>query len=447
MFHEMISRKKASFDRRLGASSDQLLVDLEKALAAKGRFVGGKKGSGATKLAVMRALKVLARAHAEQIENKVSSKIAEDGGTTRRSEAKRDESKGWEEDKENEVVLGTGANRDATSFQGDCAQALQGEPTMLPFLDVWTCVVDLYRHDGESVERQPCVSTSDGEERHSGVEEGSSEKVAVAEKSASGSNGADAKCDDKVVDEDDEEDEEVGDEDELLPVPSKKSGSKKDWDWKSDLFAIIKNIAGLRKLCAERPSTAPIGNWGILQGVSRLSDAAGLGSFVRAKLFMGKKRLGTAAKKTGGGMEFPLSRQDDTKTQQKQWEGLRGAVTRPGEALLFHLKNHYALVFAAREWVTPEGEEMKQILCARKGQRPTAWISFSEARETMLGWEGYKMMLLSRSADTTANHLCAVKERISQEFDRPLDPFHRPPTDLNTSSDLKEKLLFPPHCL
>lgn len=63
--------------------------------------------------------------------------------------------------------------------------------------------------------------------------------------------------------------------------------------------------------------------------------------------------------------------------------------------LLFHLKNHYALVFALREWEAPGNQKVRQLLTARKGQRPTAWVDFEDARQTMLGWEGYKMMSVS----------------------------------------------------
>lgn len=34
----------------------------------------------------------------------------------------------------------------------------------------------------------------------------------------------------------------------------------------------------------------------------------------------------------------------------------------------------------------------RQILTARRGQRPTAWMDFEEARNILLGWEGYKIM-------------------------------------------------------
>ena len=36
------------------------------------------------------------------------------------------------------------------------------------------------------------------------------------------------------------------------------------------------------------------------------------------------------------------------------------------------------------------------MLCARKGQRPSAWVDWLEARETILGWAGYKLMVAER---------------------------------------------------
>ncbi|CAN0337418.1 unnamed protein product, partial [Phaeothamnion confervicola] len=40
---------------------------------------------------------------------------------------------------------------------------------------------------------------------------------------------------------------------------------------------------------------------------------------------------------------------------------------------------------------------VRQLLTARTGQGPSTWIDFDDARETMLGWEGYKMVLLHRA--------------------------------------------------
>lgn len=64
--------------------------------------------------------------------------------------------------------------------------------------------------------------------------------------------------------------------------------------------------------------------------------------------------------------------------------------------LIFHLKNHYALIFALREWdEAAEGRRVRQVLTARKAQRPTAWIDFEEVRDVVLSWQGYKVLSLS----------------------------------------------------
>lgn len=84
----------------------------------------------------------------------------------------------------------------------------------------------------------------------------------------------------------------------------------------------------------------------------------------------------------------------------------RSAFCKPNQVLLFHLKNHYALIFAIREWITFDANQVvavRQLLTARRGQRPTAWIDFSEARETMLNWEGYKILAIERKTTLTNN--------------------------------------------
>ena len=132
----------------------------------------------------------------------------------------------------------------------------------------------------------------------------------------------------------------------------------------------------------------------------------------------------------------------------------RSAFSKANTVLLFHLKNHYALIFAVREWVCIDNEmensddiishhkneinnenenddndignyegkktenimkkvlkieskkELKlcvkrQILTARRGQRPTVWIDFNEVRETILNWEGYKIISISYSSQSS----------------------------------------------
>ena len=106
-------------------------------------------------------------------------------------------------------------------------------------------------------------------------------------------------------DDEEKEEEEDGDEEEEEEVlvssvtfgthNKRKQGKKSSsaWDWSKDLMAILKNIAGLKKLCADRPSTAAIGNWGILQAVTKMSTECAEPSLgkdgVQARLFWEKK--------------------------------------------------------------------------------------------------------------------------------------------------------------
>ena len=62
MFLESIEKFKASFERLLGVNSiSSLLVALQQELFKKGRTIGGVKGSHASKVAVISALKRLCR--------------------------------------------------------------------------------------------------------------------------------------------------------------------------------------------------------------------------------------------------------------------------------------------------------------------------------------------------------------------------------------------------
>jgi hypothetical protein len=45
-------------------------------------------------------------------------------------------------------------------------------------------------------------------------------------------------------------------------------------------------MVGLKKITAARPSTAAIGNWGILQGVDRLSEWTSLGMLYTRETFL-----------------------------------------------------------------------------------------------------------------------------------------------------------------
>ena len=83
-----------------------------------------------------------------------------------------------------------------------------------------------------------------------------------------------------------------------------------------------------------------------------------------------------------------------------EWQSLKAAFGRENTALILHHKNHYSLIFAMREWVEPDGTAIREMLTARKGQRPTAWISFAEIHGLLSRWAGYAFMEVSKEAET-----------------------------------------------
>lgn len=75
-----------------------------------------------------------------------------------------------------------------------------------------------------------------------------------------------------------------------------------------------------------------------------------------------------------------------------QWDKLVGAFARPRTALLFHLTNHYALIAAVRSYAGEDGEPVREVFTARKGQTPRVWLNFDEVRKICIGWTGYRIM-------------------------------------------------------
>ena len=77
----------------------------------------------------------------------------------------------------------------------------------------------------------------------------------------------------------DEKDEEEEEEEDDEPEPEQvRLNSGALWDWKKDLMAVVKNIAGLKKLRGDRPNTAAIGNWAVQSGVHRVNEITGCDS-------------------------------------------------------------------------------------------------------------------------------------------------------------------------
>ena len=117
--------------------------------------------------------------------------------------------------------------------------------------------------------------------------------------------------------------------------------------------------------------------------------------------------------------QIPVRRGDDAAAVEAAWAALKVAFEKPHTSLLLHQKNHYSLIFALREWTeedTPptaaaEAEaagdadaaaapprRVRQLLTARKGQRPSAWVDWSETHKYISGWSGYAILAISADA-------------------------------------------------
>lgn len=158
--------------------------------------------------------------------------------------------------------------------------------------------------------------------------------------------------------------------------------------WKSALLEIFRVQAGLEKLCRARPSTGFFGNWGIHDASRRLVDKHGIS--IHSGTFMARAARGSPAK-------IKISSKDSDAHVDKQWGVFREHFSRKNTVLLFHLTNHYALIYGVREWVK-DGVATRQILTTRRGQRPNTWLDFAEVRQICLKWAGYKMLQLTLEA-------------------------------------------------
>lgn len=154
-----------------------------------------------------------------------------------------------------------------------------------------------------------------------------------------------------------------------------------------------------------------------MQGVKWLRDNRS-DEDVTARLVMGKG-LKTAAN------AFNATPKDDSERKATLWAALRSEFLRKdtglcaraviithgsagltvccfppplplSSALIYHLRNHYALLFALREWVEPDGTQVRQVLTTRRGQRPSTWIDFEEIHGTFLKWGGHKIMAVRK---------------------------------------------------
>lgn len=179
------------------------------------------------------------------------------------------------------------------------------------------------------------------------------------------------------------------------------------------LYQYLHLLDGLAKLeRSEKPSTAICGNEAIVRAIEAINasesdmDRLGLtGRKLQATVFMGKQSSAEAqpssAPRSHQAM-WQILQADSEERRQEAWVGLWRDFSRESTVLIYHLKNHYALVFAMREWHEPlqqkyheQPRQRREILTARKGQRPSTWIAWDEVYATLCAWDGYKIVSVS----------------------------------------------------
>lgn len=141
-----------------------------------------------------------------------------------------------------------------------------------------------------------------------------------------------------------------------------------------------------------KPTTAPIGNLQLMRAVAALGRRHGV--CIEARKLLGR----------GPKCRFQVSVADDSDIVDAHWMALLAALRDPQRVLLYHLENHYSLVYAARSWAATRNvadgvaarKSVCQILVGKPGQAPSRWIALEDVRACLLGWQGYAMMEVVR---------------------------------------------------
>ena len=207
-----------------------------------------------------------------------------------------------------------------------------------------------------------------------------------------------------------------GDDDEKKHEHARLSSSSSSFDWRAEMWSVLKARAGLEKLRRDKPSTAAFGNAEVMRVFRRLVETnlndTRANETETENRFVFSARVAFGIKtKTRPSLEAAIAKhassdaEVETTRASHEWCALRALFARPGVFLVSHHANHYAPVYALRERREENANgddarvglrETREMLTARRGQRPAVWIPWEEARATMRRWSGYGIMAFER---------------------------------------------------
>lgn len=141
------------------------------------------------------------------------------------------------------------------------------------------------------------------------------------------------------------------------------------------------------------PSTCAVGNAHLISAVHTMGEQLQLKVKVR-KLCSSREK--GAISTDAQDVDWFVSKDDSAQAIDLQWGKMWRAFSEPDTVLLAHISNHYALIFALRDWKHAKtGVRHRELLTSKPGQRPRLWLSWQETRKILVQWSGYCIFSIS----------------------------------------------------
>lgn len=161
---------------------------------------------------------------------------------------------------------------------------------------------------------------------------------------------------------------------------------------------------------SDAPSTMGVGNAHIVNAVNAKSEELDLKVNVRRLCGTREKGIGSSE---AHDVDFWVLKDDRAEAVDVQWGKLTRAFSEPDCVLLAHISNHYALIFALRDWKHAKtGVRHRELLTSKPGQRPRLWLSWQETRKILLQWSGYCIFAISLPPDDAKKRQAQQRNKV-----------------------------------